>query len=628
MGKSKVKLKSKSKSKSNFITVKTSLKSILRDYDLNYPIINQLVIDCHVIITRTYQFIRLYLLYQFRNNKPLPSISKSFILSCIRIGGQVSACGRKPKNTDLENDLKDFYQREFQPCLDQPKYDLKYKSFILPYLAVQIQTSFDNNTKEHFLTRIRTVMNLTRPESLTDDKLFKKIKNLILSDHHDSIPTQFQVWSGEIKDQYLPSIYQNCYGYDIKIDPDKYLPYMIKLNQTIELRNQSVIQSQLSDDDKRGKIHKLFQPIPIRTSKIPCYITLDANSIVSIFYTKDKAKTGQHIADHRQEVWSSLFKTDKKVMRKKGYHFCSIQTDGVGVSICFQKDGLSIQERHLGIIQETPKMLEDLTPLDIQRYKSKTLIGCDPSKQSAIYMMDQSKKHLRYTPRQRQSESKTHRCREIMNIEKEKYGIVEAETTLSHYNNKTVDYQQFKEYIGQEQLFHQKTDNFYHQKIWRKMKWRTWINRRSSEDRFLNRIEDMYGHPDDLLLCYGNWSQTAQMKYLMPSQGVGLRRLIGKRFEIVMVDEYRTSKLCNQCHEVLESQGNLYRVRLCRNCKDNRSESKCWIFNRDANACMNILFLTREWLHGQVRPEKYKRSTLLTAMVEIFPPSGKPRSTI
>ena len=97
MGKSKVKLKSKSKSKSNFITVKTSIKSILRDYDLNYPIINQLVIDCHVIITRTYQFIRLYLLYQFRNNKPLPSISKSFILSCIRIGGQVSACGRKPR---------------------------------------------------------------------------------------------------------------------------------------------------------------------------------------------------------------------------------------------------------------------------------------------------------------------------------------------------------------------------------------------------------------------------------------------------------------------------------------------------------------------------------------------------
>ena len=39
--------------------VKTSLKSILKDYDNNFPIINNLVLECNEIVIRTYQFIRL-----------------------------------------------------------------------------------------------------------------------------------------------------------------------------------------------------------------------------------------------------------------------------------------------------------------------------------------------------------------------------------------------------------------------------------------------------------------------------------------------------------------------------------------------------------------------------------------
>ena len=106
------------------------------------------------------------------------------------------------------------------------------------------------------------------------------------------------------------------------------------------------------------------------------------------------------------------------------------------------------------------------------------------------------------------------------------------------------------------------------------------------------------------------------MKHVMPSQGVGLRRLISRRFETVMVDEYRTSKLCNQCHQKLEQyQGekrSLYRVLVCRHCQSNRSESKCCFFNRDANAGMNMLYLTKMWLQTQKRPLEYKRTMFPT----------------
>jgi len=252
----KLKIKSnclKSSSKPNFSVIKTSLKSILRNYDFNFPIINQLVIDCHQLVTRTYQFIRLYLLDQYFKDQILPTINKDFILSCMRVCGQSSSVGRPSKKTDLENEMNIFYDHEFAPCINQPKCDLKYKSFVLPYLAVQIQTSFENNITEHFLKRIRKVLNFLRPTSLTDGKLFKKIKNWILMDRHDLIPKEYQSWSQDVKGKYLPITYQTCYGYDVKVNPQKYLYYMIKMNQLIEQQNQIIQQSQLSEEEKKQR---------------------------------------------------------------------------------------------------------------------------------------------------------------------------------------------------------------------------------------------------------------------------------------------------------------------------------------------------------------------------------------
>jgi hypothetical protein len=590
------------KKKPNFTTVKTSLKSILKDYDSNFPKINQLVIECHEIVTRTYQLIRLWILAQYHNGQPLNTINKDFILSCIRVGGLTNPQGRPPIKTDLEQQLSEFYEKEFQPCLKQPKYNLKNKSYIVPYLAIQIQTAIENNIKLHFLKRVRKVLNFLRPPNLTNDKLFKRIKNWILMNHHDSIPSEYQSWSLNFREQYLPSTYQNCYGYDVKVIPEKYLPYTIKMNDVIEQYNQNKTEQEQQ---------RLFQPLPLRSSKIPCYITLDANCIVSLFYSSNKGRIGHHIAEHREAVWSSLFYTERKIMKHKGYHFCTVQTDGIGVSICFQKDGLTMRQKH-EVFEEQFKTLETLNMCEMSAYLQRKLVGGDPGKQSSLYLMDEQKNRLRYTPRQRRAESQNLICRRIMDSEKQNYGVTEAKTILSHYNSKSIDYQSFKEYLRQVSSFNQSTQYFYQQEIWRKMKWRVWINRRRSEDQFLNRIERVYGRPEDIVICYGNWSETQQMKHLMPSQGIGLRRIVSKRFETILVDEYRTSKLCNQCHHVLDHYQKLYRVLYCSECQSNRSDSKCCFFNRDSNACMNMIYLCREWLQSRTRPLAYRRTMTLT----------------
>ena len=66
-------------------------------------------------------------------------------------------------------------------------------------------------------------------------------------------------------------------------------------------------------------------------------------------------------------------------------------------------------------------------------------------------------------------------------------------------------------------------------------------------------LEKTYGKKEDILLCFGNWSQTQQMKYTMPTKGVGLRRIISKKFNVVLIDEFKTSKLCSCCHCELEN---------------------------------------------------------------------------
>ena len=88
--------------KLNIYTVKTSLKSILIDYDNNYSIINQLVLDSNEFVIQTYQFIRLYFLYCFHNNLEFINITKDNVLYFMRTLGIRDNRGSKPDNGGVE----------------------------------------------------------------------------------------------------------------------------------------------------------------------------------------------------------------------------------------------------------------------------------------------------------------------------------------------------------------------------------------------------------------------------------------------------------------------------------------------------------------------------------------------
>jgi len=275
------------KPRGKFITVKTSLKSILKDYNNNYPIINTLVCECNEIVIRTYQLIRMFILYKYYKKETIPVLDKVIILYFIRAGGIRNKKGKGAKNKLFETELDDFYNNEYQPCINKQKYNLMGKGFVIPYLAQHIETAFSNNLKVHFITRMRRFMNIMNPDDTTDKKEFNKVKNLILLDKHNEIPKKYKKWSKNIQKKYLPDKYEKCYAYDVKVTPEKYLLSTIKMNEEVEKLNMKIKNDKkLTDEEKRCKTKKLFQPIPLRNSIIPGYITIDAFIILSLFKKK------------------------------------------------------------------------------------------------------------------------------------------------------------------------------------------------------------------------------------------------------------------------------------------------------------------------------------------------------
>ena len=206
------------------------------------------------------------------------------------------------------------------------------------------------------------------------------------------------------------------------------------------------------------------------------------------------------------------------------------------------------------------------------------------------------------------------RNQRILLAEKEKHGIIERETELSDSNSKTVDVDTFKEYVRAKNSTNAELCDFYGLALHRKMKWRQFVYTQRSEDKFLVRMRQLYG--DDALVAYGNWSRTAQMRHFVPTKGVGMRRLISRHFETVLIDEFRTSKLCFKCSKELshvkieqgESKKKLFRCLVSEECEHCKSEKKRIFSTRDMNSALNIRRLACDWIRDQTRPVAFHRS--------------------
>jgi hypothetical protein len=185
-------------------------------------------------VIHTYQFIRLYVLYCYSNNKPLPELNDSFISYCIKTLGTRDNRGKKCKDTELLETLEEFYKTEYQLFLNHEKTNLKNTTFLLPYLATQIHTSLYNNIQDHFIQHFLRFINKTTTD-ITEDKtiLFQFKKNLMELTDTDT-DELFNNWKDTHLQNIIPENVKKSVYYDVKVRPFEYLKGMIYMNDVLE----------------------------------------------------------------------------------------------------------------------------------------------------------------------------------------------------------------------------------------------------------------------------------------------------------------------------------------------------------------------------------------------------------
>ena len=627
--------------------IKCPLKSVLKEYTKLQPIIDDVVKDINKFVIISYQFIRLYLLDKFNNNKPFPTINKNFILDVLKtIATSETNRGKSNKDTNIKNkdskdDLKLFYKNIFSILVDE-KLSYSNKTHILEQTAKEMITCLETNISTHFIKHLFRYINclFKDPKSkeikLEKDKekrklMYKELNEEIRNLKSDLINNkildskeEYHNWINTNKKYLYPDKITKSIAYDVKIHPEKYLTYSFYINSKIE---------------ELGR--KSFQVIPQRNNIVPKNIVLNTSGIADYIGNKypklfDYAKSEivLHCKKYQKHVWSKILKLEKRsIFNHKDYVFYNqITTDRFSCSLLFILKKYKDKE-YGDKIPKNPdeeniiKNINTLTKDECNKYLTDKykLVSLDPGKIRPISMIDENNNFYKYTACRRRFETYTKRSSYIILQEKKKNGIIQKETKLSNFNSRTTKVEEYKNFITNKTILNNEVKEFYQKPLFRKLAFRRFIRTKQSEVKLLNEIENIYLTKEEIkqgkkiVILHGDYSRTTQMKGCISTPNIGMKKLLLSRFDIVEVNEFNTSKLYNKSLKEMENVC----VRKKKHKKSlheiltPKEETKCRIFvNRDVNACKNILLLGKCYLESQTRPEAFIRKVIKSEKVK------------
>ena len=624
-----------------FKSIKTSLKSILKRPEINTTKINDVVIKAHKIVIHTLQFLKLYLLHHYdENHQTLPIIDKKLVNTVMKVmcGVKEEKRGRPPnKDTvELKDKLTVFYNEHYKPYTQDDKLDYTYMSNVLAYLTEDIITMYENNIQLHYVDYVERFVNVVWKKKIITEKIRKlcktkteretrirslcselrKIKNDLLTvDKTDyTSKSYYHSWITEQKKRILPnkSKYQkDSVYYDLKCKVMDYFPCMITMMKQVE-----------------NELETISNVFPLRTGITPSYIRLDTITLVNLLLRKEQGNKGDYTDEgntkkHEDKIWEFFFRTERKLFTKTGYSFHHmISTDGVGVSILFlRKDlvGNKIPNTKKNASKEL--YIDELT--DYTDLQNKKIVGVDPGKDDLIYCVDGASKDaniFRYSQNQRRNETKLKKYNNIILAMKtnkiQGKTIIEYETELSNFNRKTLNLDRFKEYIQSKNRINHILFGFYEKQLFRKLKFGRYINTKRSEIKMISNFQKIFGNPEDVVICIGDWEQKKQMKFKEPTLGKGIRTLFRKNnYKVFLVDEFRTSCKCSNCNG-----GICEKFRIRKNPRPNkddmrlvhgllRCKSGCGLWNRDRNGSSNIYKIAETSINKLDTPSYLSRTS-------------------
>jgi hypothetical protein len=649
------------------IVIKTRLSNIVSNKDCIYNI-NDLVYRIHIIVIHTYQFLKLYLLHLYENNKRFPKINKLFIERIINIVSFNATRTRPTKNTTIVaiRDLKKFYDDHYIQIIDQKDIPSRHKtSNILQYEASDIVKNITNMIKFTYVDKIRKFIKIYYYSTIiNDDKKTKEEKkkdneqiNLIIKDvlnindikcNDLKSDQKFHEWIKlhkykiiNKKNNYEKNKHgENSLFCDICVHPFTYFKQLFYICKEVENISINKTCNRLDCKNCRKKKEceynpkiRLFSVFPLRTRLRPQYITIDSFAAVNSLSIKGICKYQKHISDNKNNIWKNVCNMNNKIFKKNGYNFShTIKTDGISCSIIFyptykeeevnKKGGLKNikkrgkREKRKELYLNDVKITNDI--------KHKNIVGIDVGKNNLLYCIDNKstpieKNILRYTRIQRSYETKSKQYNNTINeMKKRNKKIIKIEQKLASMTGKTTFFNKYLEYIEYRNRNLMVLTKFYNNERLRTFRWFRHINTQRSEAKLINNFKTKFGTSDHTIIAIGDYGQRHQMPHMEPTKGIGFRKMFRRQgYKVYLINEFRTSKRCHWCDKgetekfmyIKNSEGKEVLINGLLQCQnDNCAKGHCKrIFNRDLNGALNILEIAQAIIKGKQRPKKFRR---------------------
>jgi hypothetical protein len=603
-------MKKRKKSNSPLKVIKTSLKSICLDPETILTL-NSYCKNLNLIVIHAYQFLRLYILHKYHINQSLPKIDDKFIEHIIKTIAVGDKRGRKLSNDELTF----FYENHYKQTIQGEKLCYSKYGNTIGYTATAILTCLETNIKNHFTKHLRRFINIQfendRHTKEERQELYKKTK-IIFDDlmyNTDKSENKYKSWKDANKQFLIPEKIKKNVHYDLECSPQNYLYPMIFMSLKLEQQEK-----------------KLFQFCPLRKSLIPKYMNIDTKTLITMLFDTKKHKTTQgklldKLNENKELIWNSLFNMEKinKLMNTERYVFNHMfSTDGVGCSLLFVRVDMkdkTIQENTNSSCSEYDYITE-LPEEELNHLKDYNKVAIDPGKNTIMFMTDENGHTLKYTKMQRRIETYAKKKRQIIMKTFEENNIKQIEEPLNQTCSMSCNYDKFIDYLKIRNRINQELQKYYEQELFRKLRWRSHTYTQKSESILINKIKRTFGKK--IVIGFGSYQQTQQMKNCMPTPNKSLKDLLAKHFKLCIVDEFKTSKMCSFCLEgetcyykqrenprpFREGLVNIHGLLTCTKCS---KSSHSHLMNRDLNGSRNILYLMKEWIQNRQRPTLFCR---------------------
>jgi hypothetical protein len=603
--------------------------------------------NINIVYTNASALLNLFAINAFQNDPPKLLLLRdaSFMRKIFGVCVSGYASNKvKPEDKPIIQELYDLFNEHIRPHVkDEWILSETYHVVINSYLATQLDTNLKVNVKEHFVQRTKAFVNKllcdTKSDKVLRDQL-KLVKQDLLYGTNNADP-KFHDFVSEHRPHILPiDMHPNGIAYDIQVDPVKYLYGTMYMNAILERDTNEYVS--------------LSKCLPLRTAMCSHFIPLDFQILTKIFGDDLVPMLGISRSELlksscRELIFDAIFDLSRKEFADKRFQGTVkrvfdylIYTDGISARVVFRTissqnkrrgDGFNTRTKNAKIDSRQCRKtsgtkfqyLSALTKKQRKELSQRPFTAIDPGKNDlfhACHERDGGLEYFSYSTRRKRVEDYTIRRRELIPRIKYSLGILPHEQLFARKAGRgrySVDLGRFSTYLAHKYAYMRAVEGAYAHQVWNKLAWRGFIRKDQTRNRIVNEFARCAG--SDAIIGVGDWSHKSRthLKNSAPTLGIGLLRLLRRRFEhVYLIDEYKTSVSCSACHALCENS--VYTKKVVSHDKDGNprfrrvhkilrcTNENCRIYwQRDVNGSSNIHSIGKSILAGASIPECFSR---------------------